>query len=449
MPRSGKNVQPSQDALIIAHPESGEMMPRDFTTEGTVDLVAHRLHQLNALSLFGAINQREMFYTYQRDVAEERYKDRADEVLRGSRANRDAMQDEARDEYYRSLGVFTVVETANQFPDFDLDRYLADAKRSWSIFQARYRGERHSNERNRLMKALRAGIMVQQSEIDRQEEIRPYISEADQKRDVTSDGREYPLLSSRERMEAVRDDSRAGFLPKNNREKFKTFTYLDYMDNPKYPLGINDQFIEIFYHQQKNDKVEGQEKLTEAQRAVVSVTHELGDHWRDAVISLIDLTQLERDLDGANPSLYLTEDVPADHPGIARLVRYRDLARWRDTGELPEGIPDPLRVVEDRRPHDDETKNKTVSDLYTAENRSPKMEAYLADQAGQLTIRQARKLLKEALADERAREAFLGDRMEELAVLPENAGAALPMRWIARRVITEVQKEAHALQQAA
>lgn len=434
MPRKPEQTHIGQDALIIAHPESGEMVTRDFSSEGAVDLVAHRLHQLNTLSLFGAINQREMFYSYQQSVAEERYGDRAGQVLEGAKRVRNEMQDEARDEFYRSLGVFTVLETADQFPGFNTEEYLADAKRRWTIFQAKYRGERHSAERSQLMKQLRAGITVRQAEINREEESRPYISTADQKRDVKRDGTEYPLLSSRERLQALQDDPRAGFLPKNDREKIKCFTYLDYLDNPEYPLGINNQFIEIFIHQQKG-KSSG--KLELARDAVRSVTHELHDHLTDAQKSLSSLVALEQDLDGCNPNLYLSDDVDTDHPGVAVLIRYRDLAHFRDTGEKPAGMANPLRAVEDRRPHDDATKNKTVADLYTAVNRPPEMDTYIDEEAHGMTVRQARKLIKQAIKDERARGIFLQDRMDDLAQTP-----GLPMYNLARRLNEEAKQTA-------
>lgn len=437
MARDPEQTSVDQDALIIANPESGQFAVHDFEASGVVDLTESRLHLLNTLALFGAINQRENFYRYQSSVAQQRYGENAPQVLEGAKRNGQEMAQEAQEEFYRAIGRNLVMASAPEdYPEFDFEAYGRDAKRQWTTFQARYRREAHSSARHELMKALRSGIMLDVSGAHRDAEVRPYISKKDQKRDRTSDGREYPLLSSRERLQALQDDPRAGFLPKNDREKIKCFTYLDYLDNPEYPLGISNQFIEIFIHQQKGRKIE---KLATAQRSVVSVTHELHDHWRDSLQSMAQLTKLQQDLDGANPKLGVLEDVPADHPGIPVLVRYRDLATLRDAGRLPEGIVNPLRVVEDRRPHADPTKNKTVADVYTAANKPPQMEGYITKAADGMTIAEARTLLKAAIQDEQAREAFLSDRMGDLAeTAPDRR--SLMIRDLASRLISETQQ---------
>lgn len=437
MARDPEQTRVEQDALIIANPESGQFTVHDFEANGVVDLTESRLHLLNTLALFGAINQRENFYRYQKSVAQERYGENADRVLEGAKRNSQEMALLAQEEFYRAIGRDVVIAASEQdYPEFDFSAYERDAKRQWTSFQARYRREVHSSARHELMKSLRAGVLIDVSQDHRENESRPFIGNKEQKVARKSDGQEYPLLSSRERLQALQDDPRAGFLPKNDREKIKCYTYLDYLDNPKYPLGISNQFIEIFIHQQKGRNIE---KLATAQRSVVSVTHELHDHWQDAQRSIGALTKLYEDLDGANPRLGLLEDVPADHPGIAVLVRYRDLAVLCDTGRKPETIMNPLRVVEDRRPHADPTKNKTVGDLYTSPAKPPQMDEYIADEAKHMKIAEVRRLLKDALADERAREVFLSDRMGDLAEGAPDRRSFL-VRQLAGRLISETQQ---------
>src|SRR6476469_7573454 len=99
MPRDPKEVQPGQGALIVANPETGDFAVRDLGEDLAVNLEERRLHLLNVLSLFSAINQRENFYSYQETAAQYRYKDRAKQVLEGSRGNRDAMVAEAKQEF--------------------------------------------------------------------------------------------------------------------------------------------------------------------------------------------------------------------------------------------------------------------------------------------------------------------------------------------------------------
>lgn len=436
------------------------MAVRDFDAFAVVNLEEHRLHQLNALSLFGAIIQRERFYGYQEAVAKERYGDNAGRVLAGSLANRNRMVEEAREEFYRSIGFFAVEASAAAFPEFDVEAYRAEAKQEWVVFMARYRSENRSGRRHTYMQELLQGTSAEevkrnQATFNRAYDLRPYISEKDQRRIATETGKEYPLLDTRERLQALFDDPRAGFLPTTNREKVMVFTYLDYLDNPDYPLGITNQLFEVLIHQQRLDKIKPGDspEVSQAKRArqrnglhvgkrsLESITYEMGDFMESARHGLESLAELRTFLyEGHSPKVSLAEEVPLEEHGLRALIRYRDLARYRDKGELPHGVNDPLRTKENRvrkeadRTVQDSGANKTVEDLYTRTTPDASMDAYVAACAEGMTIGQARKIIDDAIADQQARYAFFRRELQNLVEKTPEA-RTLTIRQIASDIL--------------
>jgi hypothetical protein len=216
-------------------------------------------------------------------------------------------------------------------------------------------------------------------------------------------------------------------MPTTNREKNTVMTYLDYLDNPEYPLGITNQFFEVFIHQQRLDKpkhndtpekraekrARNRDGLHMATRALESITYELGNYLHNAATSLDALREMQDFLhEGITPKIAIGEEVPIDNLGLRALIRYRDLARYRDRGELPKTIADPLRTKEDRIRKESERSpqhtgaNKIVEDLYLGSKAKSTMDTYVAESAASLTIAQARRLIGPAIQDQAARYAF-------------------------------------------
>ncbi len=432
MPRKPDGAQPGQEELLVTNPETGDIVVRDLDMELAVNLEERRLHLLNSLALFGPISQRETFYSYQQTVAEERYGARAPQVLEGSRRNRDAMVAEAKQEFGLAIGYYAVVGSAHLFPDFDVAAYKKQAERQWTVFQARFRSSDKAAARRdyklELQRTSRAHeVNREQAEFNRAHDLRPHISSKDSQRLKQLTGKEYPVLSTRERLQAIYDDPRAGFMPTTNREKNTIMTYLDYLDNPEYPLGVTNQLFEVFIHQQRLDKPRSTDSpelrlekrsrnrngLHMATRSMESITYELGDYLENARRSVASLTELRQFLsEPISPTIAIAEEVPTTEHGLRALIRYRDLARFRDKNELPTGLKDPLRTKEDRIRHEsartaaDSGPNKTVEDLYTRSGTDTLTDAYLEEAAAAMTIKQARRLINDAISDQRMRFAF-------------------------------------------
>lgn len=422
-PEAGAN----QDVLMAVSPGVDHVSVRDFNEDSSsVSLIDHHLQQLNALSLFGAINQREGFIK-QREGAEARYGERAAAALEGAKQNRDALEAQARDEFYRSIGLFAVEETVEMIPGTNIAEYRSDAQRRWNIFQARYRGAHHVLERNAYGRRLRDEITMLQSQHNRTEGIRPHMPDKE-RAEQPGHHQLPPKLPTRERLQAIHEDPRAGFLPTTNEEKNTVLAWLDYLDNPKYPLGVNNQLLEIYNKHQRNSKNPAHRE--HAKRAMLSIPHEVYDFWSNATESLENLTDLSEILSlGQSPKVSLTEEVQA-HPAFGALIRYRDLARFRDKNQLPSGIKNPLMTREDRRPHLLKGKNKTLEDIYTQKELTPDVAEYIEQEAAALTIGQARSLLRKAIVDQKARQTFAADRLMDFAGAPDYR--QLGMRNLAR-----------------
>jgi hypothetical protein len=459
MERDPKSMQPGQDALIVAHPESGGLVVHDFSKEAYVDFEERRMHELNALSLFGAINQRERFYSYLQDAAAERYGDKAKNVLEGARRNRDLMVREAEDSFYQSIGLFQVEATAYLFAGFNIDDYRRDARRQWTEFQAKYRSENRVYARNAHRRELLAGVSAsdvnqEQATFNRQHNLRPHISDKDQAAAAKA-GTEYPLLSTRERMVAIQDDPRAGFIPTTNREKNMIMSYLDYLDNPEYPLGITNQLFEVFIHQQKLDKpapgdtpAKRAQKLSRqrsglhmAIRSLESITYEMGDYLHNAQETHAALVGLQDFLkEPYNPHITIDEEVPIEDRGLRALIRFKELARYRDKDELPSDLKDPLITKEFRfrkeseRTATDVGPNKVVEDVYTRGVFDGPMKSHVTAAAQTMTIREARRIIGYAVADQKSRLAFYETNLQSII---DNAPdeRVLTIRQIAAEVL--------------
>lgn len=430
-----KPGNPGQEALFAAAPVTTEMHMHDFATDAPlVSLAEHRLQQLNVLNIFSTIHEKEWMLKNPEAIARQYPKNHA-KVLEATAEQRKNLEIEAKAEFFRSLGYYAVQDSGRAG---DMTPYVKDAERRWTIFQAKFRSVRKAPARyaeiDRLLVELK-GFNDDRTSYNREHGLRPHAPNKARVRRSTEDKKPaLRNLTSRERLVAVQEDPRAGFLPANNDEKNKVLMYLDYLDNPLYPLGINNQFFEVFTHQQHlKNKPNG---LELAQQAMVSIPYELGDHLINSTESLAHLRQLDEEVsDCPNPNISLleVEGISPDHPGLGALIRYRDLRELRDKQKLPVGIKDPLRVKEDRRPHDEPGKNKTLEDLYTRKELTEEMKAYIIGQAGNYAVGQVRKLVKAAIEDQEMRQAFLAARLRDFRFAPDSR--FLPMWAIAEKLL--------------
>jgi hypothetical protein len=229
------------------------------------------------------------------------------------------------------------------------------------------------------------------------------------------------LLDSRQRMVAIRDDERAGFLPANHKQKTMAFDMLTFLDPTMHRGGVYERLRMIADHQIKVYRNKGAsmgEAKMEGRRAVTSIMHEMADHITDAQHAIANLEQAKRILDETpNQRLTLAEAL-ADHPditaGFNEFIRFIDIKRLRDEGIT--SMPfDPLGPKRNET-HDTvrEGQNKRLDDPYTGEVRPESAEEYVEEQLNTVTIFEARKQWPAVLDNEYKKLAFFTYVMRDI-----------------------------------
>lgn len=394
---------PGQESAIVINDRSGQTVIRDFNTPvGAIpnSLVEHDIHLQNVLNLYSAVNslggflgQAGVTRTFENyDVA-------------GARANRDAMLKTSELEFQRAFGLFAIEAYGRANMTVVSEWCYASHNR----FRALFSHASQAPVRARMYDFLRERVTATQTtttELNRELGVRKHAP--------TLKVKVPEQLGTPARLTALRDDNRAGFLPATNNEKNYTLAFLDYLDNPDYPLGINNQMMEIFNHQTRLGRPDRYEV---ARQAMASVPYELGDALENSLMSLDALRKLEAEVaDCDNPNVPLLEISEGLEAAYGPLLRYRDLAALRAKCATKAPVKDILRTRFNRGiPQQLPMKNKTVEDLYTAAVRSETMDDYIAREISAYTVGGARKLVSAAIADQELREDFLERRVRELA----------------------------------
>lgn len=234
-------------------------------------------------------------------------------------------------------------------------------------------------------------------------------------------------LSPDERMNAVIKDHRAGFLTATKMESSQILDMLDYLDNPKYPLGINNKLLEFVHYQHRLNrkfKKEGTpEKATDPNKGPESLVYVLADFLTDASTQLVNLRDLEAQLERSigRPSLTIEEEareglIFIDHPGLVDLVKHRDLKSYAKTGR---GVvfEDPTVSLESRflPPEAGPGRHKFIFDPFNTPRKDDAAKGLIKQAARSMTLGEARKLLREDLTMQQRRQTFIFNILESIA----------------------------------
>lgn len=231
------------------------------------------------------------------------------------------------------------------------------------------------------------------------------------------------------KMRTLLRDPNAGFLPTTHNEKNNALAQLDYLERPG---KIAHQLEEIRRHEENRVGFKTPAGLAAGRRALFSIAFEYGDYLANATNQIPKLQDLWKGIrDCPNPNVTLTEEFGSEHPGFAPLVRYFDLSQIPKKGHVAGITYDPLHTRPNRQKADEEYRNKTVEDQYTADETDPAVAARIAHISETLTIGSARQLIEDALNDQNKRKLFWTARLRETRL----HGAARP---IADRVLNNL-----------
>lgn len=431
-----------QESLIIASVHSGQMQAREFnepvevSTDPNVDVIERDIHLQNLISLINAVHRRTGLaaaaHTSRHEQLEESYGDDLQTVLTGAERKKGYFQRQARWEFARAFGLFALVDSG-----MEAEEARASVREDFVDFIQRFGDVHKTSQRNRLRDDLADNIRIMQDEVTHRRRAKAQLAPKPQPpapEELEETAELEDQLDTPARLRAISEDPRAGFLPTTNREKNQVIAYLDYLDNPDYPLGVSNQLMEIFNSHQRSGRPG---RVAVGQQTLISITYELGDYLQNAVAQLRSLRALEVLVsDCPNPKVTLGDEIGKSHLGFGSLVRYMDILALRNNEST--GAPfDPLRTREDRRLHSEPDKHKTIEDRYTARHPNPKMITYVTARASAVTIGEARQLVSATITDQERRQSYWQQRLVEIG----NIGALKQAGITARRVSQIIHDE--------
>jgi hypothetical protein len=434
----------NQEPMIVAS-EEGHLQVRDFQSEATmsVDLIESTLHLENTIRIIGRISRNSgidpAMHTAERERIIAFYGERgADRVASGAAAKIPEMQLQAKWEFARAFGRFAMEDAG-----MDAETAKQMTREEYELFDSEFAGPVKEPERKAFLKKLKNRVLVIQQGVtlrNRTAGNRPHKRDAEIAAESTEDRPAF-MPSVQDRLRALHEDERAGFLPSTHQEKNVVLSWLDYLDNPKYPLGVITQLGGVMGSQRK---LREHNKSINQMRGILSIVYEVGDYYSNAVHSLEVLRGLEGKIRACpNPAVTLREEIGEAHPGYAPLIRFLDLAQLRETGNVGGLQRDPLRTREDRWADGGSGKHKDVEDQYTAKILKPAFSKRIAKRIDTLTVGELRMSISEAIGDQEKRRAFHEQRLIEIASPQFHYGPKTAPKWViaAENILLEHDQE--------
>lgn len=349
-------------------------------------------------------------------------------IVRNSRAKSGRLKYDAQVMFLQASGSDKLVKSG----DFSLREMRtagAIGQELFTSFNKEYfpRGYQTENPKDYMLDLI-AQVMILQSESNRVQNLRPHKAPDHKEQEVTE---VTETLDTPARLQALLDDPRAGFFPTTHQEKNQLISYLDYLDNPRHPLGLINRFIEIYNKSRYLQRLPGNSQL-EPRRGPVSIVYETGDYYEDAVRSKEAL----QDLDGllqecVNQRVTLGEEtdvIPLDHPGYPALIRYLDIQTFLKTGSGVV-VENPLATKTDRRDREkpviNTRKRKMIGDIYNPHFTTPEVKDRITEAVKNLNVGDARKIISLAVHDQERREGYLRLILSKFAVPPSDTPAKL------------------------
>lgn len=452
-----KKASPDQGELLIVSDRAGAMQPiNPEQPPASVNRIEQKLHLVNALVDLAGASMRDGLARMDQGQLSERYKEQTSVVIKGAKQKRVELLASAQESFKKGSGYYALVASGIK-PPGGLWHFQ---NRLYSPFLVQYYGMRKHPAlhayRNKLIKEigeLQGWTRPEQfeptvSDFNRENTRRPHKDKTTKKRVEESADRELEKLTTIDKLEAVEGDPRAQFIPKTHHAKNVVTGWLDYLDNPSRPRGINDQLIEIYIHNQT--------KLghlpSEAARAMETITWEIGDHAVDAYKSLAHILDLKKEVaECLAPHVSLAEEFPNGHPGLLVWARHRALRELMTTGSIA-GMTSPMAVLRTstdpppskRRLHGTAPgKHKTLLNQFTRPDIKRKYAKYVNDLTEKTKIGQVRGDFDEIVADLTNEFSFFRTRLNDIANIGDgtrNNPRFQPAQKAAQEILIQLQQ---------
>lgn len=427
--------RPTEDSLFVV----GEKTPYTHVPNPEADplsneRIGQKLYLINALQDLAAAKLRDGFAMANPAVAQARYGDRADAVREGAERKKGEFLVSAEENFKRASKFNELKDHIKQFGRYALGKLhpYSVHRTMFSDFAKRfYAGGDSFKARADYRKQLIAEIGDMQgwtgpeefipavTKFNREQGRRPHQEKPTQKAQTTEADKELEKLTTIDKLEAVIGDPRAQFVPKTNHAKNIVASWLDYLDNPKYPAGINNQLFEVYISNQKWLQM----TPTEAARSIESIAWEVSDHASDALQSLENIKDLQTKVaECMAPHVTLAEEFPDGHPGLFVWARHRALKELMRTGDVAD-LDKPMTVLRtttdpppSQRPHGTEPgKHKTLQNQFTRPDMLLKFKTYVDELLSRTRIGEVRHEFDEIVEDLTNEFEFFQHRLADIA----------------------------------
>lgn len=438
-------TNPKQESLLVVSEPTGQMAVRNFDPQDgvTVNLIERDLHLMNVLHHLSAASMRDGLVRAGEGVLADRYGNEASRVVLGAERRRQEHMREAKIEFARATGHYALLDSG-----YDKEEVKTVTRRFFAGFKHKYYGM-YNHQANHAYRNQLKQEVVQLSEkteesvslFNRRYGFRPHHAESPDMNMHDEAIEDLDKLNVPERLRAVYEDPRAGFLPKNSRELTRVMSWLDYLDNPEKELGIINQLREVFVRAQHPSRrglpPQKRPGVKGGVRAIESIAWEVGDDLLEATARLHAIRDFSVKINqDQRPDLKLfyefstkyqpaADDTLQDLFGenllaLESLVQYQDIVTYMKTGAVPGLDASPLMATEDPprsvRPKwsVEPGKRKAVLNQYTRRDTLPEYRQHIIQRLEAMSFKQARQIIGECEEDLRQETDFLERRMRDM-----------------------------------
>lgn len=444
-----------QESLFVVAEQTGQMRVRDFSDShehdgAFIDRVEQKIHLINTLGYLASARSREGLVKTGPEGVTDRYGERASTVVLGAERKRVEFINKAKASFERAVGMHELIDAGIEGKSYSSVQIRRDTRQMYSDFLKKYwlpgKEKANSDYRKRLEKEiaeLSGDTEVIVSMKNRFLGLRPHADKPMPETEKTTEDVEEKLdeIGTRERLEAIQKDPRAGFLPKTRNSKDRVMSWLDYLDDPDKPLGIIHQLREVFVRAQnptrKSSRPNNYLGVKHGVRAIESLAWEVGDDLLEANKRLMAVQALKSKAgEDQRPDLSLHEafslqeydnisslqELYGEHLlGLAAFVQFRDLTEYVQTGMVQGLEESPLKTSEDpprsQRPKFDAAagKRKTVLNQYTRPDVDSDFRQHIVARLKALSIKDVRQNIDACVEDLEKEVSFTQRRFSELA----------------------------------